>query len=189
MEQASKQRHIKQYHTSPTESGKTGQRRTHRKAPPKAPKFPPFTPGSVDADDLGTFALCPIDEMRRCAWHGCEARARIWWRLRDGRAMRPLCEECAIIAARGAAEAAWVELRECELGRILAEREVRLIRDLLGGASAKGSPLSRLRRVLYVAASHMASVREGEGYWSLLDGLIESWTLGGFYGEAGEVAR
>lgn len=102
--------------------------------------------------------------------------------------MRPLCEECAIVAARAAAEAAWVELRECELGRILGASERRLIRDLLGGASAKGSPLSRLRRVLYVAASHMASIREGEGYWSLLDGLVESWTLGGFYG-AGEVAR
>lgn len=82
-------------------------------------------------------------------------------------------------------------MREEERGRILGPKELGIIRDVLGGAAAKGSELSRLRRVLYVAASHLATLREGEGYWSLLDQLQEAWTLGGFYGDFSgrEVAR
>lgn len=60
---------------------------------------------------------------------------------------------------------------------------------LLQTAAKRGSELSRLRRLVHVAVSHLASLRDGEGYWSLVDGLYEAWTLGGFYGEAGEVAR
>lgn len=159
--------------------------RPTRVAPPKAPaavQWPPFRPGSVGFADLGTFYLTPADVERPCAIGGCEKRADIVWRDGVVWVALPVCADCAIRAAVAAIVEAWVCVREDHTGAPVSAAARAGVRCSLEACGAGGSPLSRLRRVLWTGARMLSDIREEEGYWTLRDHLKEHWTLGGTYG-------
>lgn len=160
--------------------------RPTRVAPPRRSggrlDYPPFTPGALRVPDLGRFTLTAEDDTRPCAIGGCERRADIVWRDGVVWLTRPVCAECAIRAAVAAIVEAWVCVREDHTGAPVSAAARAGVRCSLEACGAGGSPLSRLRRVLWTGARMLSDIREEEGYWTLRDHLKEHWTLGGTYG-------